>query len=131
MAFQRHYSVASPFLRRGLFGRWEGSPPASAKDPNFGGAVRFMYNALLTKMVEKARFVAWYSEKEKRFLPGLFCPDWKTAAFATLFVNEIRVCPKCGVLFVPNDSKHRYCIPSHGVSYRQARSRWRKGQKAK
>jgi hypothetical protein len=86
------------------------------------------YSRLIADMFAKARLVMWFSEKDGRFLPALYCPDWKTAACVVTFMGRIRVCPKCSSVFIPSDDKVEYCKPEHGVAYRTARSRWRAKQ---
>lgn len=86
------------------------------------------YTCLMAKMFQSARLVMWFFEKEGRFLPALYCPDWKTAAFVLTFTGRIRVCPKCSKIFVARGEKVTYCTPAHREAHRMARSRWRKKQ---
>ncbi|MBZ5667548.1 MAG: hypothetical protein LAO30_23495 [Acidobacteriia bacterium] len=90
------------------------------------------YSRLIANMFERARLVMLFSEKDGRFLPALYCPDWKTAAFVVTFTGRVRVCanPKCNAPFIPSTDKEHYCTPAHGVAYRVARSRWRAKQAA-
>jgi hypothetical protein len=90
------------------------------------------YSRLLANAFERTRLVMWYSEKNSRLMPALYCPDWKTAAFVVTFMGRVRVCanPKCNAVFVPLTDKEHYCTPAHGVAYRVARSRWRAKQRA-
>lgn len=89
------------------------------------------YSRLIADMFKSARLVMWFSEKESRLLPALYCPDWKTAAFVVTFMGRLRVCanPRCNEVFVPSTDKEHYCTRAHGVAYRTARSRWRAQQK--
>jgi hypothetical protein len=92
--------------------------------------VRWMYSNLMSNVLQDARLVMWCSDKEQRFLPGIYCPDWKTAAFVHLFMKHILVCPKCNEPFIPKTDNQGYCSPGHGVAHRTFRSRWNKKQKA-
>jgi hypothetical protein len=68
--------------------------------------------------------VMWCLDKKEKFSPGIYCRDWKTAAFVLMCMGSIRVCPKCGNSFVPKTDNQDYCTPAHGVAYRTAKSRW-------
>lgn len=92
-------------------------------------ATRWNFSGLLRNVLDSARLVMWFSEKDSRFLPALFCPDRKTAAFAFQFIGRIRVCPKCDAPFIPSAGNVDYCCPAHREAYRVARSRWRAKQK--
>jgi hypothetical protein len=92
-------------------------------------SARLNYSRLLTDMFQGARLVMWFSEKEGRFLPALFCPDWKTAAFVVMLMGRIRVCPKCSAVFIPSADNVTYCTPAHREAHRVARSRWRAKRK--
>jgi hypothetical protein len=94
-------------------------------------ATRWNYSRLMADMFQSARLVIWFSEKEGRFLPALYCPDWKTAAFVMTFLGRIRVCPKCSTIFIPSADNVDYCTPAHREAHRVARSRWRARQRAK
>jgi hypothetical protein len=108
---------------------WSGRPwnLGTETKPNWVG-VRFIYSALMTNLLRDARSVMWCSDKEGCFLPGIYCPDWKTAAFGTMFMGHLRVCPKCGDPFTPKTDNQDYCTPAHGVAYRTAKSRWWKAR---
>lgn len=110
---------------------WGGGPWNLGTDskPNWVG-VRFIYSSSMTNLLRDARLVMWCSDKEERFLPGIYCPDWKTAAFVVSFMDHLRVCPKCGDPFSPKTDNQDYCTPAHGVAHRTARSRWNKKQRA-
>jgi hypothetical protein len=94
-------------------------------------ATRWNYSRLMADMFQSARLVIWFSEKEGRFLPALYCPDWKTAAFVMTFLGRIRVCPKCTTIFIPSADNVDYCTPAHREAHRVARSRWRAQQRGK
>lgn len=91
----------------------------------------YNYSRLIADMFQSARLVMWFSEAGDRFLPALYCPDWKTAAFVVTFMGRVRVCPKCTKVFIPSADNIEYCTPAHGVAYRTARSRWRAQQREK
>jgi hypothetical protein len=102
----------------------EGHPPKfrAPGEAKWAG-VRVIYSSLMSNVLQDARLVMWCSDKEGRFLPGVYCPDWKTAAFVTMVMEHIRVCPKCHQPFIPKADNVDYCTPAHGVAYRTARSR--------
>jgi hypothetical protein len=96
----------------------------SGRKPNWAG-VRRIYSRLMNNLLQDAWFAVWWSKKTNRFLAGVYCPDWKTAAFVAAFMEEIRVCPKCNNAFVPRFVNQDYCTPAHGVAYRVTRFRWK------
>jgi len=102
---------------------------STPKGTNWIG-VRWVYSNLMSKLLEGPRLVMWCSDKEGTFLPGVYCPDWRAAAFVLLFMDSIRVCPKCGNSFIPKTDNQDYCTPAHGVAHRTARSRWNAKQRA-
>lgn len=107
-----------PLMERGpvkLRGNWTG--------------VRWVYARLMSNMLRDARVVMWCSDKKGRFLPGVYCPRWITAAFVLMFMDGMRLCPHCGNWFIPKTDNQDYCEPSHGVNYRTARSRWNAKQR--
>ena len=78
----------------------------------------------MSNELEQVRLVAWWSEGGERMLaPAVFCPDWKAAAFAMLWVGGIRLCPKCNRPFEPKKDNQEYCRAEHGGAHRTARSR--------
>lgn len=102
------------------------APGPWSLDKNWTG-VRYLYSSLINSRLQNARPVMWLSDAKGRYLPGIFCPDWKTAAFVTLAMSNVRICPnpKCGNPFVPDTDNQEYCCPKHGVAYRTQRSRWK------
>jgi hypothetical protein len=94
-------------------------------------ATRWNYSGLMADMFQNARMVIWFSEKEERFSPALYCPDWKTAAFVMTFLGRIRVCPKCSTIFIPSADNVDYCSPAHREAHRVARWRDRKKREKK
>jgi hypothetical protein len=91
-------------------------------------ATRWNYSRLMADMFQNARLVLWFSQKDERSLPALYCPDWKTAAFLMTFLGRIRVCPKCSKIFIPSADNVDYCNPAHREAHRVAR--WRARQRA-
>lgn len=100
---------------------------------NWGYSGFLNFSRLVAQMIEKARLVMWFSERDGRILPALYCPDWITAAYLIGVMGRMQVCgnPKCNEVFVPTNEKQEYCTPAHGVAYRTARSRWNAKQKKK
>jgi hypothetical protein len=91
---------------------------------------RWNYSQIMTGMFEGVRLVMWYSQEGNRFIPALFCPDRKSAAFTMTFTGRIRLCPKCDAPFIPAAGNVDYCCIAHREAHRVARSRWRAKQKA-
>lgn len=85
---------------------------------------RWDYCSLMSEALENARLVMWRGEGE-RLIPAVYCPDLKTAAFVTLYLGGVRICPRCKQPFVPEKDNQAYCTPQHGAAHRTARSRWR------
>lgn len=90
----------------------------------------------LSDMLALVRLVLWWNEKERRFLPALYCaggiPD---AAFVRLLLSVaagkkalgLRVCPHCSTLFLQGRPDQEYCSIRCREAYRVAR--WRGKQK--
>lgn len=93
-------------------------------------ATRWNYSQIMTAMFEGVRLVVWFSEASGRFIPALFCPDKKAAAFTMTLTGRMRLCPKCDALFMPTAGNVDYCCAKHRDAHRVARSRWRAKQKA-
>lgn len=83
---------------------------------------------LVTKEMDNARFVLWWSHKHREFMPAVYCPTLKAAVFYLGFIGEIRSCARCRKLFVPKNSNVDYCSPAHGDAHRVAR--WRAQKKS-
>ena len=86
------------------------------------------YCRLMADMFQSARLVIWFSEQERRLLPALYCPDWKTAIFVMSFTGRLRVCPRCSNIFIPSADNVDYCSPAHREAHRVARWRDRKAR---
>lgn len=82
------------------------------------------YSGLVNDALEAARFKTWWHPDAEHLLnPALFCPDWKTAAFAMLFSGRVRLCPHCNAPFVPKSAKDEFCDKKHAAAYRTQQSR--------
>jgi hypothetical protein len=82
------------------------------------------YSGLMSNLLQTARFVVWYSPKDNRLHPGLFCPDIEVAVYATVGMDYLRICkkPGCNVPFIPYPkTTQEYCTPAHGNADRVAR----------
>jgi len=74
------------------------------------------------------RFVIWWSECERKLLPGLFCDDMTTALAAVLFsriasTQGLTVCVRCGKEFVRIRKNQTHCTLRCGNAARKARQR--------
>ena len=97
----------------------------SANKTTRAAQIRMIYAQLLNRMLLNARWVVWSDRRQQPF-SGLYCPDWRTAAFAKLSMGQFRVCPKqgCEKLFTPRIPSQWYCTPAHRDAHRMARKRW-------
>jgi hypothetical protein len=112
-----------PLLPKPMFGKvtedWTG-------EKIWAGA-QWHYSEAMSHAIRNARWVAWWPfGGEHVASPGVYCPNTSTAAAMALFIQGVRVCPQCGVPFVPKQDNVDYCKPAHGVAYRTARSREKK-----
>jgi hypothetical protein len=129
--FQESLSKARPWVPL-PFG-----PGLRVKD--WGGA-RWVYSSLMSNVLRSVRLAVWFPYAENRWAapigesvdqwaaPAIYCADEKTAAYAMLFMDYLRVCQnvKCRKLYVPHVSTQKYCDPRHGGSNRTKRSRNKK-----
>lgn len=83
----------------------------------------WIFSSLIANSLQSSRLILMYTEKEHPLCPGLYCPDWKTAAFAFLGTGRMRMCLRCRELFIPKAENQDYCTPAHREAYRVAR--WR------
>jgi hypothetical protein len=69
------------------------------------------YSSLMCNLLQACRFIIWYSPKDNRPHPGLFCSDWEVAVYAVVGMDCIRVCkkPGCGKAFIPGLSTQEHC----------------------
>ena len=84
------------------------------------------YSRILTELVKLSRVVMWYSrELYRRALPALYCPDKRTAVFASRLIGPVRICAYegCGAVFIPDAKNKTCCNPAHAANYRQAKCR--------
>ncbi len=77
-------------------------------------SMAFALSEAFTEGLSKTRFVVWWSEVAKRFVPGLYCPDIVTALYAlamwsTGTAGGWAICQKCGKDFVRKRRKQLYC----------------------
>jgi TDG/mug DNA glycosylase family protein len=82
--------------------------------------------------VKDVTFAIWWSDKEKRFAPGLFCPDAITAlhALALTWIGKrggIAACARCGTTFIKSRKKQTHC----GALCENAAARARSREKSK
>ena len=83
------------------------------------------YPRAATKAMAGAHPVLWQLGKQYQF--AFYCgDDWKAAAFLSLVLERMRLCP-CGKIFNPSNSKVWHCTPQHAAYYRL--KRWRDKRK--
>jgi hypothetical protein len=114
---------------------WGRSEIEHVRDSESWKDAGWTYSGLVSNLLQTARFIIWYSAKEKGLLrPGLYCPSWEVAVYAVVAMEYIRFCkkPGCGEPFVPRhvspgaDNEQRYCTPAHANAERVARAKSRK-----
>jgi hypothetical protein len=79
---------------------------------------------VVTKAVDDARIVMWFSPKIAQFTPAIYCPTIKVAIFIHMFLGGLRVCPYCSSVFIPLKKNVDYCSPAHRDAHRM--QRWRR-----
>jgi hypothetical protein len=87
---------------------------------------------LLSHPLSDARLVFWLIDegrvRAKRLLPGLYCPDLKTAiSVKWLIGTRVRVCLHCQEIFFSHKPKQECCRRSHADAHRLIR--WRSVRK--
>src|SRR4029077_10209839 len=97
---------------------------AFSSEPRWGP---YHYSQLATKALEEARLVLWWMPKRQQFSPAAYCPNLKTAIFLKGLLGNIRVCPRCGKLFIAPKRNILYdkiqCREAHRLE------RWREQKK--
>ena len=92
-------------------------------DANIWHLARWDYAGVMSNALQNARLVVWFPFESTRLLsPGVYCPDLKTAAYITMVIGSIRICPKCENTFIPKTDNQDYCEPKHGIAHRTALS---------
>lgn len=95
------------------------------------GGARWHYAEAMSHAVKNARWVVWWPfSGEHEPSPGVYCPDMSTAVAMALFLDSLRICPRCGSPFVRQQDNIAYCKPACGAAHRTARSRERAKQRA-
>lgn len=79
-------------------------------------------------------FAVWWSDKGKKFAPGLFCPDARAALYAVLLVQmgepgSIVTCAYCRDPFIKSRGIRTHCSESCRAADASARYRQRKAEK--
>ena len=84
----------------------------------------------LNELLRNARFVIWWSERERQLRPGLYCEEMSTAIAALIFsriasTKGRAVCAHCGREFVRGKRTQTFCTLRCGNAARKARQRVR------
>jgi hypothetical protein len=89
---------------------------------------------LVSFPLKQTRFVLWWRDAEKQFVPAIYCPDEPTALFAWALLGivadaseRLGSCPRCGTIFVGR-SDQTYCTFRCAAAYRMARMRGRQAK---
>ena len=119
---KKAYDLISPILWK------EQQPPNEAR-------LALMRRSLVSSLahaLRDVRLVFWLSGKGdgQRLLPGLYCPDLKTAITVKwLMGSRIRVCLHCQSIFLARRPKQECCKQECTEAHRLAR--WRAARKGK
>lgn len=90
----------------------------------------------LSWLLDSVSLLLWWNEKERRFLPALYCAGGVSdaALVRTLLTivaggnaRGLRVCPHCSKLFMQSDPRQDWCSNACGNAIRVAE--WRAKQK--
>jgi hypothetical protein len=132
--------LADPMLRNYTDPKGEAARMAEHYSENALSSARSQISQLVTRQLETARLVLWWSPEIKQFRPAVYCRDITSAAYMKLFMKlgfpknslaSIRVCPHCGNMFCPPRTNIDYCCPAHREAHRVARWRARKREEEK
>jgi predicted nucleic acid-binding Zn ribbon protein len=102
---------------------------ASLKEPGFlqDTLVKDLCNRL-----DSVRVVLW--KTQERIAPGILCPDVPTAFFVHVLMSAVgakaslRLCPKCGKIFMQKRADQDYCSVKCREAHRVERWRTRKAE---
>jgi hypothetical protein len=69
-----------------------------------------------TEGLSKTRFVVWWHDAARKFVPGLYCPDFVTALYALAIWSSgtaggWSICQRCHKGFARKRTKQLYCKP--------------------
>lgn len=83
---------------------------------------------MLNHEIRSARLVMWWSIRDKKIMPGVYCRDLATALFALALVYSdkptgLAACLRCGTMFSKHKGGHNYC--SHSCQTAAAQMRYR------
>jgi predicted nucleic acid-binding Zn ribbon protein len=85
----------------------------------------------ITKQLKTARLVLWHPWRAGAHWlePAVFCPNMETALFVAGALQYVRICPSCGVPFLPARPDQEYCSIRCRETFRKRRLRARKTTK--
>jgi hypothetical protein len=86
---------------------------------------------LFNTEIEGTRVVLWWPEQAKQFGPALYCRDRETAICTSLLFSGVKLCPGCGVPFVPVGKQQFHNINCAARSRMQAKRERDKNRKKK
>jgi|GEM_PF-3364847 hypothetical protein len=94
----------------------------------------FALSKAFTVGLSRTRFVVWWHDATKRFVPGLYCPDIVTALYALAMWSSgtaggWAICQRCKKDYPRSRAKQRYC--SHKCQVAAAMQRLRDKRKLK
>jgi len=91
------------------------------KSPEWSGRISgdvksaiFAFSEAFTAGLSKTRFVVWWHNAARKFVPGLYCPDFVTALYAlamwsTGTAGGWAICRRCHKDFARKRAKQLYC----------------------
>lgn len=116
---------------------WSEIAPTVAHDPKSAAPEQLGSYLLVTLAIalDGVRVIFWKTKPDRsgnqRMLPGLYCPDLKTAVAARwLLAPELRICAECAKIFTAARPKQLACSLRCRETHRIKRFRARKQLKA-
>jgi len=114
-------------LPTGNISEWSASVSGAIKSATFA------FSEAFTAGLSKTRFVVWWHNAARKFVPGLYCPDFVTALYAlamwsTGTAGGWAVCQKCHSDFARKRAKQLYCSPQCQAAAGMSRLRRKRKQ---
>lgn len=84
---------------------------------------QFILPEEFTSNMKSARVVLWWDWRVKKLRPAVYCPNAKTAQYVMAALGDLRACPCCDKLFVPDREDQRYCTTKCSGRFRKQKQR--------
>lgn len=110
-------SKAAPRIHPGIERSGNNEKPILEFKGKIGFEIRpaaFALSKAITEGLSKTRFVVWWHESAKKFVPGLYCPDILTALYSLAMWSSgtaggWAICQRCGENYPRKRTKQFYC----------------------